>query len=53
MSHLDCIALSQGRTGELLGRNITPSVDTTEPIDASRRDSNNFVGSADFCRPRS
>jgi hypothetical protein len=53
MSQFDLIAVPQLRAGAFLGRTITPSVGATERIDAPRRSSNNFVGSADFCRPRS
>ncbi len=53
MSQFDSIAAPQGRTRALQGFNITASVGATARTDASRRDSINFAGSANFCRPRS
>jgi hypothetical protein len=53
MSQLDPSVVLQSGTAVPLTLKITASTGATARIGAPRRDSINFVGSANFCRPRS
>jgi hypothetical protein len=53
MSQLDLSVVPQSGTAVLLTLKITASTGATARIGALRRHSINFIGSANFCRPRS
>ena len=51
MTHFDLLQAPQGRTETLLGLNIPASADPFVRITATRRESINFVGSAEHLIP--